>query len=246
MGNLPHLQPALELDFLETALLHYEPWRLGNDVLYSLCSERPDHVRDDVIIAKFWLIGRAYAAAIERRKRSLYSDAGEGHPVGDEFYIEKVAPRVRSSDIDVWFDELRREGNGVTPTSVRIHKNLTELLHEISSLNKRSLASKYLHFHFEHKFFIYDSRAAYGLSRIATELGVLRSTQITWEGDREYAKFVSLCQIIRFKCEEVLGRKITPREIDSILVFWGDVARRSKRRRRIRGLIKLAAGNSPR
>ena len=143
----------------------------------TLCKERPDHVRDDVIIAKFWLIGRAYAAAIERRKRGRYSDAGEGHPVGDEFYTEKVAPRVRQSDIDVWFDALRREGNGVTPTSVIIHKKLTDLLYQITNLNKRSLASKYLHFHFEYKFFIYDSRAAYGLSRITGELGLPHPTR---------------------------------------------------------------------
>jgi hypothetical protein len=44
-------------------------WDLGNDILYEMCEKYPGHDEDNEIIAKIWLIGRSYAAAIERRKR---------------------------------------------------------------------------------------------------------------------------------------------------------------------------------
>lgn len=39
------------------------------------------------------------------------------------------------------------------------HKWLTNIFCEITDLEKRSLASKYLHFHYPHLFYIYDSRS---------------------------------------------------------------------------------------
>ena len=44
-------------------------WSLGNSVLYDLCKTYPTHKDKKSIVAKIWLIGRAYAAAIERRKK---------------------------------------------------------------------------------------------------------------------------------------------------------------------------------
>lgn len=41
-------------------------WHIGDEVLYDMCRKYPAHDREDVIAAKAWLIGRAYAAAIER------------------------------------------------------------------------------------------------------------------------------------------------------------------------------------
>lgn len=43
-------------------------WDLGNKVLYDLCRKYPRHEGYPEIIAKIWIIGRSYAAAIERRK----------------------------------------------------------------------------------------------------------------------------------------------------------------------------------
>ncbi len=44
------------------------PWDFSNRVLYDLCRARPAHDDESVVIAKMLLIGRAYSAAIERRK----------------------------------------------------------------------------------------------------------------------------------------------------------------------------------
>ncbi len=54
-------------DDVEKALSN-TAWDLGNQVLYDLCSKHPFHKTPQEIIAKVWLIGRSYAAALERRK----------------------------------------------------------------------------------------------------------------------------------------------------------------------------------
>lgn len=43
-------------------------WTLGNETLYKLCRDYPEHKTDKAIAAKIWLIGRAYAAAVEAEK----------------------------------------------------------------------------------------------------------------------------------------------------------------------------------
>ena len=61
-------------------------WEYGNSVLYRMCEEEPEHKQIDVIVGKIWLIGRSYAAAIERRKNAVV--------VGDDFYYDVVAPKM--------------------------------------------------------------------------------------------------------------------------------------------------------
>ena len=56
------LRAAVELARLPTL------WDVGNEVLYELCTKHPRHAEIPAVIAKVWLIGRSYAAAIERRR----------------------------------------------------------------------------------------------------------------------------------------------------------------------------------
>jgi len=85
-----------------------DPWSLGNQVLYDLCASHPEHRDDRVILAKVWLIGRAYSAAVERR-RTLRDTA----TMGDRFYTKVVAPGIAASGIDDWL-------NGLPPHSDRV------------------------------------------------------------------------------------------------------------------------------
>jgi hypothetical protein len=39
-------------DLFELNSKRYQPWILGNDILYELCESHPEHAADDVIIAK--------------------------------------------------------------------------------------------------------------------------------------------------------------------------------------------------
>ena len=46
-------------------------WDFSNEILYDLCKNYPEHKNINQILAKILIIGRSYAAAIERRKEYL-------------------------------------------------------------------------------------------------------------------------------------------------------------------------------
>jgi len=189
-------------------------WDLGNQVLYDLCARYPRHIDKSEIIAKIWLIGRAYAAAIERRKNS-----GHGIFNGDDFYLEKVAPSVQNSEIDEWLSALVNisEVNENNLSQIlRVHFQVTQLFNEISGLEKRSLASKYLHFHYPKLFFIYDSRAVSAVSHLSSITG--RAGRSTLKVDNEYRKFCEKCLRIRRHVNDLYKIQLLPRELDNLLL----------------------------
>src|SRR3989344_1985901 len=134
------------------------PWDLGNAVIYKLCQEYPGHKTDEEILAKIWIIGRSYAAAIERRRINNH--------INDDFYTHIVAPGIRNSSIDQRLNGLLVDGsfNNILTT----HYWLTQLFRDMTGMDKRSLASKYLHFHFPDLFHIYDQRASSTLNKLIT------------------------------------------------------------------------------
>lgn len=67
-------------------------------MLYSLCKNHPKHDIDDAIIAKLLLIGRTYAAAIERRKNAVEDS--------DDFYTVNVVDKIKKSKLDIWLSAL--------------------------------------------------------------------------------------------------------------------------------------------
>lgn len=188
------------------------PWDLGNDVLYDLCRAHPGHSSEPAVIAKIWLIGRSYAAAIERRRNKTDEN--------DDFYVEVVAPKVKSSGIDAWLQKL---GSFAAPTDanfeqiVRVHGHVTDLFEQITGLEKRSLASKYLHFHLPHLFFIYDARAVKGLQRLQQVVGRASSASIAG-GDNEYRKFFEKCLRLQAEIKKRFGASVSPRETDKLLL----------------------------
>jgi hypothetical protein len=203
---------------IEDALKKNRVWDLGNKVLYDLCSGHPHHKTDEEIIAKVWLIGRTYAAAIERRKIKTADSEG------DFFYEKIVAPNIKNSEIDEWFEEIRK-----TPTpevAVKVHRNLTNLFLEISGLDKRSLASKYLHFHFKDLFFIYDARAVRAIANITERSQKVLVNVADREADSAYKSFFQKCLWLQNDLKSLLGKKPSPREIDKIFLFVADSAKK--------------------
>lgn len=202
---------TLEVD--TKRLLHLtkrEFWNLGNEILYRLCQEYPDHKSPEVIIAKVWLIGRSYAAAIERG-RTIEED-------GDYFYETRVVQKIQSSQIDNNLYKVKKfsEINSQSiPMILKIHKYLTDLFADISGKEKRSLASKYLHFHCPNLFFIYDSRALRGAREIYPRF---RSKLSIKKVDQEYTKFFSKVVQLRDDIYRKEGRLLSPRELDNILI----------------------------
>jgi hypothetical protein len=188
-------------------------WGWANDVLYRMCREAPEHTRLDIIAGKIWLIGRAYSAAIER--------GASGHFEADKnFYIGRVAPMMKESDMDKWLDSVRtieRVTNDNAADALRVHHNVTALFKRIAGAEKRSLASKYLHFHQPNTFFIFDSIA----NTKIRELLKGQRFKVPTEFDTPYAEFVYRCLWYRDNVfEPSLGRASSPRELDQHLLGY--------------------------
>lgn len=177
-----------------------------------MCEENPYHKDSDVVVGKIWLIGRSYAAAIERRKDGIKTD---------DFYFDVVAPKMRKigKKLDKEIKELSQPSANHIINLLRTHKFLTDVFTNISNLQKRSLASKYLHFHCPQKVFIYDSRARDAIHKLVErpDKSVLSPLQLD-KFDKEYGDFV--CRIIELKkfLEAELNTKLSPRDIDNFLL----------------------------
>jgi len=188
------------------------PWSLGNDVLYKLCRDHPTHDKSDAIVAKFWLIGRAYSAAIERRRNAAETS--------DDFYVHILTDRIQKSGIDQWLSELpRKAGNpwfDLSPV-ISTHKRLMDVLATMTGLDKRSLASKYLHFHRPDLFFIYDSRARKAIREVTPKRCDTPDIELEIF-DREYLDFCRRAQWLREHVKSEFNEYLSPRELDSILL----------------------------
>jgi hypothetical protein len=189
-------------------------WKLGNSVLYQLCQDHPGHENIDDIVAKVWLIGRSYAAAIERRDPGF-----DGGIPNDKFYEKVVAPRMRDPAIDKRLDALR-EFDAISQENVAAvvstHGYLARLFHHITGKQKRSLASKYLHFHLPNHFYLYDSRAVVGL-RTLGRTKPAKGARPT-DCDTEYARFALAMLALQDEIERLHGKRLHPRELDRLLL----------------------------
>ena len=190
------------------------PWGAGNEVLYELCRKHPLHTEVPFVIAKVWLIGRSYAAAIERRRNKT--------DLNDDFYVQTVGPLIIRSEIDSWIKSSKQWGKPSAEsfaTLLEVHARTTKLFSDISGLEKRSLASKYLHFHVPSLFYIYDTRAVEAMRELSSVVG--RVGKVAKGGapaDNEYRKFAEKCLALQLHIESKFGVSLTPREIDNLLL----------------------------
>lgn len=190
-------------------------WHFGNEILYKMCEENFEHKNDEYILAKVLFIGRIYAAAIERRKT-------KNNDINDNFYTDTVAPTFRKSNIDKYLTQLKSfeslEINNLKFV-LEAHYYLTKTINEITDLDKRSLVSKYLHFHLPKLFFIYDTRAVAALrnfiSKVPNNLKPLTQLESV---DTEYAKFFCKCFVLQNEIEKQFNLKISNRQLDNLLI----------------------------
>jgi hypothetical protein len=189
-------------------------WDVGNRTLYDLCKRYPNHDNVNEILAKTWLIGRSYAAAIERRKK--FNDYK-----GDSFHRRIVGPQMLAARIDKWLEPLHTLKHPSPENAAQIvaaHKKLTDLFFAMTGLEKRSLASKYLHFHFPHLFYLYDSRASQELRKISE-----RPTEIVplEENDPAYASYFLRCMDFVRRVKQEHRISLDPRQLDNYLLGYG-------------------------
>lgn len=204
-------------EFLRERMKKPMDFKMGNAVLYDMCKKYPYHNDTDEIISKIWLIGRSYAAAIERRKNA--GDDG----ISDDFYYDKVAPTIKrySKRLDRELDRIKSlEGDykDNAESILSLHKYLMNAFKEITGLEKRSLASKYLHFHCPDKILIYDSRAQAAARKIVQRPN--KPKEWSEKYDSGYVDFV--CRVIDMTeiIKSETGKSPTPREVDNFLLHY--------------------------
>ena len=193
-------------------------WSFGNEILYEMCRKYPEHNKADIIVGKVWLIGRSYAAAIERRKNVNADNSG------DDFYFNVVAPKMLEvgEELDERINGLKKY-NVITIDNLKeildTHLFLTNIFADISGHRNRSLASKYLHFHVPNMFYIFDSRAIQAAKSYVIPNKQLRDTLAPF-GDKEYIDLVIRLFTFQNYVKNQYGITMTPRVIDSFLLKY--------------------------
>ena len=189
-------------------------WAIGNQALYDLCERHPRHVVDAEIVAKVWLIGRAYAASVERGR----GNADDAALSNDRFYAEAIPRALRASDLDRRLRELagfERIDESNVGSILDAHSHLVNVFYRLTGKKKRSLASKYLHFHRPSLFFIYDSRATSAVRALGLPRQVIEVPDVA---DRTYAQFVSAALGVRQFVSTKFGQALNPRQLDRLLL----------------------------
>ena len=194
-------------------------WELSNQILYDMCKKYPHHNNAHEIVAKIWLIGRSYAAAIERRKNA------EGYK-GD-FYYDDVAPALLNigKTLDSKIDAVNKI-KGVDRNSIYdvldLHSFLMTEFEKLTGLDKRSLASKYLHFHCPDNMFIYDSVASTALRRLVKKDAKRNKAilDVHPEYDTEYTDFCVRFLELRDYISKKYGKNLSVRELDTFLLNY--------------------------
>ncbi len=191
-----------------------EMWSFGNNILYKMCEDNPKHNEFSKIAGKLWIIGRSYAAAIERRKANR-------KVASEEFFREIVIKGMlkNGKELDSKIERIQKYlciNKDNIDDILKTHKYLTNIFESFTKLEKRSLSSKYLHFHCPKAFFIYDSRANKNILKLVKKL---HGNKPDKDYDEEYQDFCYRALLLKNYIETKTDKKITPRDIDNILVF---------------------------
>lgn len=191
-------------------------WILGNQVLYDMCHNYPSQSDPTAVVSKFWLIGRAYSAALERRRTSQEEPLRKG----ENFYDHRFVPVYTQGGFDALFAPLYNYED-ITEHNiahiVQVHCSLTKVLQAVTGQWKRSLASKYLHFHFPKLFFIYDSQADTNLRKYIPQWTRYRIADSS-DADKYYLKFCRGVMLLRETIISGYDIKLTPRDMDNLLL----------------------------
>ncbi|MDR3394263.1 MAG: hypothetical protein P4L70_04615 [Parasulfuritortus sp.] len=172
--------------------------------LYELCFMHRHHFQDDIVADKLRMMVRV---CVE-----------QGLLVND-FSAELVAHRLGRSGIDRWFASLATAEHLDLALVFELHKRVMDVFSDLPEMQARSLAAKYLHYHFPELFYIYDA----GLETAAFDLGEGECGYLARaEHDPIYGAFFSCCRKLADKLAPLAGHRLSPRELDLILRAWRD------------------------
>lgn len=183
-----------------------------NEILYGMAKKYPNHTDGEEIYAKVCIIGRTYAASLER---------GAGHdPKEGTFYWDKIIPALKKAKIDKLIEPIRnykRVTVGNLPSLLSVHKELMNAISDQTNKKNRSFVSKYLHFHFRDLFFIYDSYAQEAI-RNFTLTNSTKKPSMTDKSDKTYEAFCWKCLALHDEIQTRFRIDLTPRQLDNLLL----------------------------
>lgn len=194
-----------------------ELWCISNDVLYEMCKKYPLHKNVSEVVAKLFLIGRSYAAAIERTDNK-------------NIYEEKIPDLVYKHGKDIDFAIQKCNTSNLQQVFIT-YDLILKSFHEVSNKWNRSLASKYLHFHQPENFYLMDSRAKRGLNELLKVYPAVSSTKniekrqySTPKESAEYMNFYLKCQLCKQELEREFNCILSTRDLDNLLLTIADYA----------------------
>lgn len=211
-------EPFLTAERVEEAYRREEAF--ANDILYDMCRKAPDHQNTKIVEDKIFVIGRVYAAPLERNRGNIETSV----------LYTSVATRLKNSELDKrieqlhQFQSIERDDTEVIKCVLAAHWLFVDAVKQDTQNHRTSLASKYLHFHVPQAFFIYDSLAWAKLASIHKQVPSLRQNRIRFSEsphekyDDYYKDFFLRMLNLRGYIEETFGYKLTPRMIDNLLL----------------------------
>lgn len=197
------MKPTLTREFIADVLSQsiLDP---RSRALYDLCFFHRHHFKDEIVTDKLRLIGR------------LYSEYGAS--LG--FSPELGAHRLTKSPVDRWFSALASAEELDGWLLLELHKRVMDVFADLPEAMARSLASKYLHFHFPELFCIYDSWVDGAVRALIDGDGSFLAMN---DYDPVYSRFHASCRRLAERLSPALGRRLSPREMDRVLRAWLDI-----------------------
>lgn len=170
--------------------------------LYELCFMHRFHNQDEIVADKLRMIVRACV--------------DQGQAIA-EYSPELAAHLIVRSGVDRWFASLATAEHIDPALKFDLHKRVMDVFVDLPETQARSLASKYLHYHFPELFFIYDA----GVERAAYDLGEGECGYLA-RGDHDplYSSFFACCRKLSDRYGNAIGRPLNPRELDMVLRAW--------------------------
>lgn len=188
-------------------------WVYANEILYKMCTDNMTHEDDDIIASKVLLIGRSYAAAVERQHK--------GKPKGDEYYYDVFVPELKSLRIDESIASINRQFD-IRESQTEIFKLHNAISHlgfngKDGDDRRQSFASKYLHFHCKDNVFIYDERARRAVSRYIKSVDDKLDEDLD---NKDYQAFVYKVLDLQKKLLKIDAKwDLSPRAMDDFLLW---------------------------
>jgi hypothetical protein len=196
-------------EMIEKSTINGSEWEHLHKFCEEMVRNNISHTDRGAIKTKVLIIGRSFAATVERRKINNELST-------NEFY-NLLADKLAASDIDEKIKSLQKY-DGINDNNIQeimeLHTYLCDIIYEVSGKRFRSFASKYLNFHLPNLYFIYDSIV---LKNIASFDTVRVSYPKDYEYDKDYYAYYMKARSIQTRINEQENVLLSPRSIDNLL-----------------------------